>query len=370
MPSLPSIRAFRFDWVLLGSVLLLVLFGLAALYSTSLSVGGAGGVAVTGFSNFWKQVLFIGGGLAVMFFAASVDHRGLAGYAKPLYAVAFLLLVAVLLFGHTVRGTTGWFGIGGFGIQPAELVKLCVIVFMAKFFADYARNPDKLMNIVRSGSALAVLIALVMLQPDFGSAALMMAVWGALLLISGMKKSHLVLMAVLVAVASVVAWSFVLKPYQKDRLTSFWNPDADPLGRGYNVTQSVIAIGSGGVFGKGLGYGSQSQLRFLPERQTDFIFAVIAEELGFVGVFVLLALFGTVFWRGYRLALSARDDFTMFLALGITVSIAVEVFVNLGANLRLLPVTGVTLPFVSYGGSSLLVKFLMLGVLQSIAVRR
>lgn len=370
MLTLPSLRSSRFDWVLFGSVVLLVLFGLAALYSTSLGAGGVSGATTADFSNFWKQVTFASVGLVLALGIATFDHRGLAGYSKFLYVVSFLLLVAVLLFGRTVRGTTGWFGIGGFGIQPAELVKLFVIIFMAKFFADYARDPDKIRNIVRSGASLALLIGLVMLQPDFGSAALMVAVWGSLLLISGVRRSHLVIMAVLAVVAVIIGWAFVLKPYQKDRITSFWDPDADPLGRGYNVTQSVIAIGSGELFGKGLGYGSQSQLRFLPERQTDFIFAVIAEELGFFGVFVLLALFGTVFWRGYRLAVTSRDDFTMFLTLGITVSLAVEVFVNLGANLRLLPVTGVTLPFVSYGGSSLLVKFMMLGILESVAVRR
>jgi rod shape determining protein RodA len=211
---------------------------------------------------------------------------------------------------------------------------------------------------------------LVILQPDTGSALLLAAVWGALLLVSGIKRSHLAVIVTVGAVIIALAWLFFLKPYQKDRVLSFWNPSVDPLGTGYNVTQSVIAIGSGGLTGKGLGFGSQSQLRFLPERQTDFIFAVIAEELGFVGTLLICGLFGVLFWRGYRLASESRDDFAVFLTLGIMVSIASEMFVNLGGALRLLPVTGVTLPFVSYGGSSILVKFLMIGVLESIAVRR
>lgn len=359
----------RFDWVLFGSAALLVVFGLSALYSTSLG-GGAPGDAVADFSNFWKQIAFAAAGTLVAFAAASFDYRSLPGLSRPLYVLSLALLGAVLLFGRTVRGTTGWFGIAGFGVQPVEIVKIFLVIYLAKFFSDYARNPDKLRYIARSGAAVAGILVLVLLQPDFGSAFLMLSVWGALLLISGMRRSHLLVMVGCVAVAAVVAWMFVLRPYQKDRISAFWDPAADPLGKGYNVTQSIIAIGSGGLTGKGLGYGSQSQLRFLPERQTDFVFAVIAEELGFVGVTVLIMLFGAFFWRGYRLAAEARDDFTMFLVLGLVISLAVEVLVNLGGNLRLLPVTGVTLPFVSYGGSSIMAKFLMLGMLQSVAVRR
>ena len=163
---------------------------------------------------------------------------------------------------------------------------------------------------------------------------------------------------------------FILAPYQKDRITAFLDPGFDLQGKGYHVTQSIIAIGSGSIVGKGLGYGSQSQLRFLPERHTDFIFASTAEELGLIGVIFLLGLFGVLFFRCYRLAVNCRDDFTLFLVLGIVASIAAELIINIGGTLRLLPLTGVTLPFVSYGGSSLLVKFLMIGALQSIAVRQ
>jgi rod shape determining protein RodA len=269
-----------------------------------------------------------------------------------------------------VRGTRGWFGIGGFGIQPVELVKIFMIVYFARFFGDYARHPGGLKHVVGSGLALAAVVGLVILQPDFGSALLLMSVWGGMVLLAGVKRSHLVIMAVGALLALAVAWLFVLKPYQKDRITTFMDPDADPLGRGYNVTQSIIAIGSGQVTGRGLGFGSQSQLRFLPERQTDFIFAVLAEELGFFGVLMVLALFGMLFHRCYLLAKYAHDDFTLFLTIGIAIAIGVEMFTNLGGNLRILPVTGVTLPFVSYGGSSLLTKFLMIGLLQSVAVRR
>jgi rod shape determining protein RodA len=191
-----------------------------------------------------------------------------------------------------------------------------------------------------------------------------------MLLMSGVRRRHLTAIIAVFALLGLVAWLFVLAPYQKDRVTAFLNPDFDPQGKGYNVTQSMIAIGSGNLFGQGLGYGSQSQLRFLPERNTDFIFASAAEELGLVGVVFLLGLFTVMFHRCYRLAKNSRDDFTLFLILGIVGSIAAELIINIGGTLRLLPLTGVTLPFVSYGGSSLLVKFLMIGILESIAVRQ
>ncbi len=359
----------RYDWVLLGTSLLLVAFGLAALYSTSLGMPGAEGV--TGdFGNFRKQILFAAFGTAIALALPMFNYRQLSGLARPLLVVSIVLLLAVLLFGATVRGSRSWFVIAGLGIQPVELVKLFMIVYFARFFSDYARHPGGLKHVVGSGLALAVVVGLVMLQPDLGSALLLMSVWGGMVLLAGVKRSYLLIMVAAAVVAIAVAWIFVLKPYQKDRITVFMDPDSDPLGRGYNVTQSVIAIGSGQVIGRGLGFGSQSQLRFLPERQTDFIFAVIAEELGFFGVVMLMVLFGTLFHRCYLLAKRAHDDFTLFFAIGIAIAIAVEMFTNLGGNLRMLPVTGVTLPFVSYGGSSLLTKFVMIGLLQSVAVRR
>ena len=352
----------KFDWTLFGAAMLLTLAGLAAIYSTSLGSGD--------FSNFWKQAVFAGAGMLLALLLPALDYRLLSGLARPLYVLAIGLLAAVLVFGSVVRGARSWFGFGGLGVQPVELVKLFLIVYLARFFSDYARHPAGLKQIVGSGVALAGVFVLVLLQPDFGSALLLAAVWGALLLVSGIRRSHLIVIACLGLMTIAVSWLFVLKPYQKERVLAFADPAADPLGSGYNVAQSVIAIGSGGMFGKGLGFGSQSQLRFLPERQTDFIFAVVGEELGFAGALLVCGLFGVLFWRGFRLAGESRDDFATFLILGITASIATEVAVNLGGAMRLLPVTGVTLPFLSYGGSSILVKFAMVGVLESIAVRR
>jgi len=352
--------------MLFAACAVLSAFGLAAIYSTSLGAQGSS----NDFSLFWKQVAFVCVGLFVAFIIPVFDYRQLSGLSKVLYVLSIVLLVAVLLFGHTVKGARSWFGIGSFGVQPVEIVKICMVIVLAKFFSDYARHPEGLKQIVGSGSSMAAVVLLVLLQPDLGSTVLLLAMWGLLLLVSGVRRIHLVVIGLLFVVASIVSWTFILKPYQKDRIAVFWDPSHDPSGRGYNVTQAIIASGSGGIFGKGLGFGSQSQLRFLPERQTDFIFSVIAEELGFIGVLILCGLYAVVFYRGYRLARGSQDDFTMFLCLGIMFSIGVEIFVNVGGNLRLLPVTGVTLPFISYGGSSVVAKYVMIGILESVAVRR
>jgi len=362
----------KFDWVMYGACLALAIFGLIIIYSTSLgSAAGPDQAAIPGnFSNFWKQAVFIAAGAVIALALAAFNYRLLGGLARAAYALAIVLLAAVLAFGHTIRGTTGWFSIGGFGIQPVEIVKFLLIVFLAKYFSDYARDRRTARPIFGSGLAFAAIFLLVVMQPDFGSAILLLTIWLALLLAAGVKRSHLLVILLVAVLAGVVAWAFLLKPYQRDRVFSFLDPSRDPLGRGYNVTQSIIAIGSGGLTGKGLGYGSQSQLRFLPERQTDFIFAVACEELGFLGALFLCVLFGIFFFRCWLLARQAHDDLSLFLVLGMLVAVAAEFVINVGGNLRLMPETGVTLPFVSSGGSSLLVKFLMLGVLEAVAVRR
>jgi len=367
----------KFDWLIFGAGAALVVFGLIVLYSTSLGAAAIGpdgsGVrplAAGDFGNFWKQLIFAAAGVVIALILPAFNYRLLGGLAKAGYILAVALLVLVLIFGRTIRGTTGWFGIGGFGIQPVELVKLLLVIFLARYFDTHSRDRRTPRPILGSGLACGAVFLLVLLQPDFGSALLLFTIWLTLLLLAGVRRSHLLAILFVCAAAAAVAWLFVMKPYQRDRVMAFVDPAGDPRGRGYNVTQSVIAIGSGGLTGKGLGYGSQSQLRFLPERQTDFIFAAAAEELGFLGVIFVFILFGVLFFRGFLLARSARDDFSLFLILGILTALAAEFVINIGGNLRLLPVTGVTLPFLSYGGSSLLVKFLMIGILESIAVRR
>ncbi len=356
----------RFDWFLFGSAVLLNLVGLAVLYSTSLA--SAPGSAAD-LDIFWKQLAFSGFGIVVCLALAATNYRVLGVLARPLYLLGLALLVLVALFGSTQRGATGWFRLGPLSLQPVEVVKLLLIVFLAKFFSASARDLSGWRRIIGSGFSFALVFGLVMAQPDLGSGLLLFVTWLVMLLVSGVKRKQLVLLGALCLIAAVSAWVFVLKPYQKDRLSVFINPATDPQGAGYNIRQSLIAVGSGGFLGKGLGFGSQSQLRFLPERQTDFIFSVIAEELGMVGVLALVALFGILLWRIWLRARRAKDDFTIFLMVGIMAAVIAEVTVNVGGALSLLPLTGVTLPFISYGGSSLVMKYAMLGVVEAVAAR-
>jgi rod shape determining protein RodA len=353
-----------FDWLLLGATVLLSGLGLLALYSIGLG-------AEDGFISFKKQLLFFAIGLAVVAIgSAGFHYRWLASLTVPLYVGMLVLLVLTLAFGRTIRGTTGWLYLGPAGFQPVELAKIVLIVIMAKFLAAHGRYTRDLKVVIQSAATVAIMILLVVLQPDLGGAIILAAVWFGMILTSGMKVKHLLTMVTVLAVFALVSWAFLLRPYQKERIMTFLNPASDPFGQGYNVTQSVIAIGAGQLSGRGVASGSQSQLRFLPEARTDFIFSVIAEELGFVGVVILLALFALLFSRLYLLARQSRDDFTLFLVVGAAALIAAEVFINVGVASGILPVTGLALPFVSYGGSSLISHFALIALMENVAVRR
>ncbi|OGL94910.1 rod shape-determining protein RodA [Candidatus Uhrbacteria bacterium RIFOXYB12_FULL_58_10] len=351
------------DWFLISGAFTLVILGLAAIYSIELSYGDSD------FLNIQKQVVSALVGLGVFFAVAGSNYHLLRNYALISYVIGVASLAGVLAFGVTIRGTTGWYAIGPVSFQPVELMKVALAVSLAAYFSRRARLDFGWRELLESGIITALPVGLVLMQPDLGSAALLLGMWGILVLFAGMKKRHLATLVVAMAIVSVVAWSFLLAPYQKDRLRTFVNPAADPLGQGYNVAQAMIAVGAGGWLGSGLGFGSQSQLKFLPESQTDFIFAVIAEELGFVGVILLLGAFALVFFRIWHFASSTRDDFTSFLLIGIGGTLFVQFFINVGMNLGLLPVTGVALPLVSYGGSSLLFTLVMLGIVESVTVR-
>jgi rod shape determining protein RodA len=360
------LQAYRkFDWLLFGAALLLTGLGLLALYSIGL------GLAESEFINFKKQLLFalLGAALAIVV-GATFHYRWLAFLTVPMYAGTMLMLLAVLAFGRTIRGTTGWIFLGPVGFQPVEVAKITLIVIMARYLSVHGRFTKDIRVVIQSAVTVALMILLIVLQPDLGGAIVLGAIWFALVAASGMKASHVLTMAAVAAVVGLVGWSFLLRPYQKERIMTFINPTSDPFGEGYNVTQSIIAIGAGQLTGRGIASGSQSQLRFLPEAPTDFIFSVIAEELGFVGVVILLGLYVLMFQRLYVLARRCEDDFSLFLVIGVAALIAVEVFVNIGVASGILPVTGLTLPFVSYGGSSLLVHFFLLALMQNIAVRR
>ncbi len=258
--------------------------------------------------------------------------------------------------------------LGNYAFQPIEFMKLGLITELARYFGEHAERRFGWKDFMKSGAITAIPIALAMLQPDLGGAILLGGMWLVMVFFAGVRWQHVAMMVLAAAVVFVVGWFLVFHDYQRERVMTFINPASDPLGSGYNVAQAKIAIGAGGLFGRGLGSGSQSQLRFLPEAQADFVFAVIAEELGFIGVAVVMVFLGMLLLRLVTTARTTRDTFAAFLVLGVFAAYGVQAVVHIGANLALLPATGVALPFVSYGGTSLVLSCVLLGVAQSVAV--
>lgn len=340
-----------------AAVLFLYALGLTAIYSVSLSRG-------SGLELVWKQLTALCLGLLLAGLVLWSNYRWVKSYSSLLYAAAVLLLFLVLFFGQTIRGTTGWFSFFDLHFQPIEFVKPVIIICLAKYFSERSGGLSW-RKIVGSGALVALPVILTLCQPDLGSMFLLIGLWLLFLFFAGLRtKTALTLLSAAVVVFFVF-WQFLFADYQKARLLSFINPASDLMGEGYNVRQAIIAVGSGGLFGRGLGFGSQSQLRFIPESQTDFIFAVIAEEFGFLGVSLLLVAFLLLFYRLFQRARATRDDFTSFLFSGAASLFLISFVVNIGMNLGLLPVTGITLPFVSYGGSSLVISLLLIGLIES-----
>lgn len=353
----------KFDWLLLGAGFVLVAFGMAAIYSVALSTE-AGDL-----SFIQKQGIALAIGLILVLVLATSNYRLYRNWTLLLYLISLVLLLGVLFFGTTVRGTTGWYSLFGFSFQPVEFAKIALVLVLAKYFSEKARRIFGWRELISSGILTALPVGLVLLQPDFGSSAILVGIWALMVFFAGLRLRHAALLAFIASAGAGLAWFVIFADYQRDRILTFLDPSRDPLGRGYNVTQAIIAIGSGELFGRGLGFGSQSQLKFLPESQTDFIFAVIAEELGFLGVLFILAAFGLLFFRFFRLVSFSRDDYTSHLLLGIAAIIFIQMTVNIGMNLGMFPVTGIGLPLVSYGGSSLIMSLALLGLAESVAVR-
>lgn len=357
------LRLRSMDWILFLSILVLLFLGMAAIYSVDLSRDASD------LTNVKKQFLTLVIACLLALFVTYSNYQFLEHYRLWLYLFGVLLLVGVLFFGHTIRGSRGWYEFGSVSFQPVEFMKAATIVMLASYFSRRARRYFGWKEFMESFSLVLLPISIVMFQPDFGSAAVLLGIWLLLSLFAGMPMRTLGVLLLCGIIGFTIAWFGLFAPYQKDRISTFLNPTADPLGQGYNVAQAVIAIGAGGWFGRGLGFGTQSQLKFLPESQTDFIFAVIAEELGFVGVILLLGAFTVIFLRIFRLVQLSRDNFTSYLLLGITAVMFLQVLVNVGMNLGVFPVTGIGLPYVSYGGSSLIFFLFYAGVIQSIVIR-
>ena len=353
----------KFDWVLVVSTFLLIVIGVVAIYSVDIGRGA-------GSSNGKKQLIALGLGIGLYVVAGIIRSTLYRATALWWYLLGIFLLIMVLFFGTQVRGTTGWFSFGGFSFQPVEFMKVGVVLLFATFASRQGRYFRGLPFFIGSAVLVIVPMMLALLQPDLGSAALLGFFWLGMMVFLKTRWRYIVAVLVLVSMVGVMGWFLILKPYQKARLMTFVDPAADPLGAGYNITQSIIAIGSGRFFGRGLGYGSQSQLRFLPESHTDFIFAVIAESFGLFGSLILIGLFISLFWRLVRGVPRAQDDFGALVMAGAAVMLSAQWFVNIGATLGLLPVTGVPMPLVSYGGSSLLSVLLLLGIVQSMYASR
>jgi len=352
----------RTDWVLLISLLALTSIGLLMIYGINTSAD----VATT--LQFRKQILAVVLGLAALIGLAVVDYRQIRSLGPVIYVGGFLLLIAVLVFGATVRGTQGWFQVGTLAFQPVEIAKVAFAVFLASYFSKHVHQ--RLTWVTFFGSMFAMLgyVVPILIQPDFGSAMVIVAMWFIGVAFGGLRARTWLLLLVVVVGGTLVLWQWGLKPYQQARLTAFMNPQADPLGAGYNVMQAKTAIGSGGWLGKGVGQGSQSRLRFLPEASTDFMFAVIGEELGFLGVSIVLLLFGALIIRTILIGARSNDTFAGVYAVMIAGMFGLHLLVNVGMNMGIMPVTGIPLPFASAAASSLVAGFIAIGVLESIAI--
>ncbi len=338
------VSRFHIDWIMLSAASVLVLFGLITMNSF-----------VQANYFFEKQLIWFVVSLAVFFGASFLDWSFLkrTQVLMTLFVGLIVLLLFLFVLAKATNGAQSWFDLGLFAFQPTDIAKLLTVLILAKYFSRRHIEIANVRHIIVSGMYAFILFTLIALQPDFGSAAIIACIWLGMVLVSGLSKKHLFILFSCAAVAFSLLWSFGFQPYQKDRILTFIHPLSDTRGTGYSVYQSTIAVGSGEVLGKGIGYGTQSKLKFLPEYQTDFIFAAFAEEWGFVGVIILFAVFGVLIWRILDNARHGASNFEILYGLGIAVYFMSHFFINVGMNMGLLPVTGITLPFVSYGGSHL-----------------
>lgn len=354
----------NFDWVLLGLAMLLAIIGIVVIYSTSVKA-----LDVAAPVDAKNQIIFLLAGVVGLFAAARMDYRGWAKLTPILYVIMLVMLGLVFVLGKEALGATRWIDLGFFQFQPSEFAKIVMILVLAKYFStnyDFMENPRHLIISLIYVLAPAVMV---LMQPDLGTALVLMFIWMVMAVMARIRWTYFAALAA-AGLAALPIFLASLKDYQKARLEVFFNPSADPLSTGYNVVQSTIAVGSGQLFGRGLASGSQSQLNFLPSQHTDFIFAVLSEKMGFIGGFLVIALFAALLLRALYIASRAEDRFGVFVASGVVGMLLFHLLVNIGMNIGLMPVTGIPLPFLSYGGTSLLISMFAVGLLESIAVRR
>ena len=348
----------RFDWILFTAVICIISDGLIVQYSLSLFQDN--------FFYFYRQLIFTGIGLGLFFLLIHLDYHFFRSYTYWFYLLALFLLVLTLIFGKNYRGVKGWLSFGGINFQTVELVKFVLIIMLADFWTKYCRKIFPIWRVVLSACLVCLPLLLVLKQPDMGSGILLVILWGIMFLLINRRAKLVLVISVLVIILLTVSWFFVLRSYQQQRILTFLGLRSDPMGIGWQVNQSLIAVGSGEFLGKGLGQGTQSQLNFLPAVRTDFILSAFAEQFGFLGCSFLIIALLTILYRFIRIARQSKDQFGLFLILGICIVFFTQVFINFAMNVSLFPIIGISFPLMSYGGSSLIITFVLLAVAENI----
>lgn len=345
----------KIDWVLFVSTLPLLFAGLMTMNSFT-----------TDSYYFDRQLIWIVISLIIFFIFSTIDWRFLrkSSVVVGIYIFGIFVLLLLIIFGGLTRNVQGWLSFGGVSLQPAEFMKLLVIIILAKYFTRRHIEIANIRHVVLSGFYAFIPFVLIAIQPDFGSAMIIFFIWLGMIIVSGISKKHLLSVFLIGIISFSLLWVGVFADYQKDRIKTFIHPLADIQGAGYNAFQSMVAVGSGKIFGKGIGYGTQSRLQFLPENQTDFIFASFAEEWGLVGVVLVFIFFGIVVWRILMNAMYGNTNFETLFGIGLSIFIMSHFIIHVGMNIGLLPVTGLPVPFLSYGGSHLLAVYAGLGILM------
>lgn len=351
-------RPTKIDWWMIVSIIPIIGAGLVTMHS----FGG-----IDSFAS--RQIILVAFSLVILFCTSYFVNARLL---KPtivsvsLFFGVVIFLSLLFIFGKASHGAQSWFDFGLLSFQPSDFAKVALIIILAKYFSRRHIEIANIKHILVSGFYAFVFFVLVLTSPDLGSAMIIALIWLGMILVSGVSKKHLLGMLAIAIIAFALLWSFAFKEYQKDRIRNFIDPYSDIRGAGYNAYQSAVAVGSGNVFGKGVGYGTQSRLKFLPEYQTDFIFAAFAEEWGFIGVVILFSLYGILIWRIILIAVKGSTNFEILFGSGVAIYFIVHIAINVGMNIRLLPVTGTPLPFMSYGGTHILSECILLGLLMSI----
>ena len=343
------------DWIIILCIGTLLAWGLSLLYSPDVGVDGL----------FEKQLISIGVAVLIAWALSFVDYRFMRNSMTimVLYVSVIALLLSLFVIGSVFSGARSWLDFGSFALQPAEFAKVVLILVLAKYFSKRHKEIANVRHIIVTGVYALIMFGLVAIQPDFGSAVILFFIWFGMVLLAGLNWRHLFMLVGSGIVSIALLWSFVFADYQKQRIQTFLNPGLDPRGAGYNISQATIAIGSGGISGKGVGNGTQSRLSFLPQYQTDFVFAAFAEEWGFVGTIAMLFVYGLLIGRILWIGIRGDSNFEILYAGGVAIYFITHTVIHSGINLGILPVTGTTIPFMSYGGSHILAELMAVGIL-------